>query len=188
MWNHSGTITKEHQNNSSLHISTTISKWEIDNKTTLTHIIICWDLNIFQAFLGIGSFPKPMSRCVSSMFPLRIFSTAWPANGSFPVSLFHSGFLSHLRESRPTILLEGSSPSLSLSLYILHVMNQEKNVQCIYVQELKEHEHEWRLKNIVIRKMKGESIETPASLGKVIEYIWGTPSWKTWCCLFGRKT
>ena len=48
----------------------------------------------------------------------------------------------------------------------MHVMHQEKNMERIDVQELKERER--RSKNIVIRGIKGESMETPVSLGKVI--------------------
>ena len=48
----------------------------------------------------------------------------------------------------------------------MHVMHQEKNMESIDVQELKERER--RSKNIVIRGIKEESMETPASLGKVI--------------------
>ena len=48
----------------------------------------------------------------------------------------------------------------------MHVMHQEKNMESIYVQELKERER--RSKKIVIREIKEESMETPASLGKVL--------------------
>ena len=48
----------------------------------------------------------------------------------------------------------------------MHVMHQEKNIENIDVRELKERER--RSKNIVIRGIKEESIETPASLGKAI--------------------
>ena len=49
---------------------------------------------------------------------------------------------------------------------ITHVMNKEKNVDSIDVRDLKEHDR--RSKNFVIRGIKEESMETPASLEKVI--------------------
>ena len=49
---------------------------------------------------------------------------------------------------------------------ITHVMNKEKNVDSIDVRDLKEHER--RSKNFVIRGIKEESMETPASLEKAI--------------------
>ena len=48
----------------------------------------------------------------------------------------------------------------------MHVTHHEKNMESIDVQELKE--REWRSKNIVIRGIKEEGMETPASLGKTI--------------------
>ena len=50
--------------------------------------------------------------------------------------------------------------------HVMHVMNQEKNIESIDAQELKERERQ--SKNIVIRGIKEESVETPTSLGKVI--------------------
>ena len=49
---------------------------------------------------------------------------------------------------------------------IMHVMNQEKNIESIDLWELKE--HWWQWKNIIIRKIMEESIETHASLRKAI--------------------
>ena len=48
----------------------------------------------------------------------------------------------------------------------IHVTHQEKNIETIDVRELKERER--RSKNIVIRGIKEEGMETPASLGKAI--------------------
>ena len=54
--------------------------------------------------------------------------------------------------------------------YIMHVMNQEKNVETIDVWELKE--HEWWSKNIVFRGIREESMGTLASLRKaMVEFL-----------------
>ncbi|WVY98024.1 hypothetical protein V8G54_030175 [Vigna mungo] len=65
----------------------------------------------------LGSFPNLISTCVANIDPLRVISASRPRNGTFAVSLFVIGFLSH-QSSWRTILPSSRYNLISDTMFI----------------------------------------------------------------------